>query len=187
MKPKTPNPWSANIKGYLHRNPWFNVVEQEITLPSGQRYTYYTISFPRPAVGVVVRHDDKFLLLYQYRFIVDEYVWAIPSGGVEEGETPEEAAARELAEEAGYRAKSLIRLFDCYASYGCSNQQFILFLAENLEPSPHPIDHNEVISTKWFTRGELVEMIQKNEVVDNLSLSPLLYVLLEDHPRASVK
>lgn len=187
MKPKTPNPWSVHIKNYLHRNPWFNVVEQDITLPSGQPYTYYTISFPRPAVGVVVRQDNNFLLLHQYRFIVDEYVWAIPSGGVEEGETPEDAAARELAEEAGYRAKSLMHLFNCYASYGCSNQQFILFLAEYLEPLQQPIDRNEVISTKWFTRGELLEMIRSNEIVDNLSLSPLLYVLLEDARRDSRK
>jgi ADP-ribose diphosphatase len=178
----TPNsqPWSSVIKRRLHHNPWFSILEQDVTLPNGNHHTFYTIDFERPAVGVVVRRDDEFLLLYQYRFIVGKYVWAIPSGGIEIGETPEDAAIRELAEEAGYRAKSIRHLVDCYASYGCSNQQFMIYQCDDVEPLMQPIDHNEVISIKWFKRSELLQMLFKNEIVDNLSLSPLLLVLLQE-------
>lgn len=177
-------PWTATVTGMLYENPYFKVLEQEVTITDGSRHTYYTISFPRPAVGVVVRRNDEFLLLRQYRFIVDEYVWAIPSGGVDEGETLEQAAARELEEETGYRANSLRRIVDCYASYGCSDQRFVIFLADDVQSSPRPFDNNEVISAKWFTRDEVVEMVRANRVVDNLSLSPLLLVLLEDAHRS---
>ena len=120
------------------------------------------------------------LLLRQYRFIVDEYVWAIPSGGVAEGETSEAAAIRELREETGYTARSMSPLMHCYASYGCSNQRYDIFFAENLEDSGSPIDANEVLDVRWFTREELVALIRTNGIVDSLSLSPLLLVLLED-------
>jgi ADP-ribose pyrophosphatase len=171
---------TALVTGILHENPYFKVLEQQVTVADGSLHTYFTIHFPRPAVGVVVRRNNEFLLLRQYRFIVDEFVWAIPSGGVEEGETLEQAAARELEEESGYRAKSLRRILDCFASYGCSNQRFVIFLAENVEPLSCPIDKNEVIAAQWFRRDEVVEMVRHSGVVDNLSLSPLLLVLLED-------
>jgi ADP-ribose pyrophosphatase len=175
--------WTAVVTGILHQNAYFKILEQQVTVTDGTQRIYYTINFPRPAVGVVVRRNDEFLLLRQYRFIVDEYVWAIPSGGVEEGETLEQAAARELEEEAGYRANSLRQIVDCYASYGCSNQRFVIFLADDVVLSSQPVDRNEVISAEWFHRDEVLAMIRKNGLVDNLSLSPLLLVLLEDAHR----
>src|SRR5690348_16221505 len=120
-------PWRATSAKTLHENPWYSVLQQKVRVPDGTERDYYTIHFPRPAVGVIARRKTDILLLRQYRFIVDEYVWAIPSGGVEPGESPEEAARRELEEEAGYQARSVRPLLNCYASYGCSNQQFQIF------------------------------------------------------------
>ena len=59
----------------------------------------------------------------------DEFVWAIPSGGVGEGETEAEAALRELEEETGYRAREAREILSYYPSYGCGNQRFVLFVA----------------------------------------------------------
>jgi ADP-ribose pyrophosphatase len=173
-------PWSATVVETLAANPYFSVLLQHVTVPDGTHRTYYTLDFPTPAVGVVARRGTDVLLLRQYRFIVDEYVWAIPSGGVAEGETPHAAAVRELQEETGYTARSVSPLMHCYASYGCSNQRYDIFIAENLEESGSPIDANEVLDIRWFSREELLALILANGIVDNLSLSPLLLVLLED-------
>src|SRR5207302_9996509 len=105
---------------------------------------------------------------------------AIPSGGVAEGEVVKAAAARELEEETGYRATRLEPLMFCYASYGCSNQRYEIFLADDLEQTGIAADCNEVLESRWFTREELVDLIFKNGVVDNLSLSPLLFLLLRE-------
>ncbi len=175
-------PWQAGAARTVAENPYFSVLNRDVIAPDGSARIYHTIQFPRPAIGVVVRRGTDFLLLHQYRFIVDEYVWAIPSGGVEPGESLEQAAIRELREETGLVARSLRLLMKCYASYGCSNQQFVIFLAEDLQPSPQGdnYDPNEVISWRWFTREEVLQMVLANGIVDNLSLSPILLELPKD-------
>ena len=174
------NGWKVELLDTLTRNPWFGVLLQQVTQPDGSTSRYYSIDFPHRAVGVVVRRGDEFLLIHQYRFIVDEYVWAIPSGGAEKGESPADAAAREMEEETGYRAsRPLEHLVGYYPSYGCGNQRFELFLADDpVRVREH--DSREVLSTRWFRKEELLAMIRRNEIVDGLSLTPLLLVLLRD-------
>ena len=175
------NGWKVELLDTLTRNPWFGVLLQKVTRPDGGTAPYYTIDFPHCAVGVVVRRGDEFLLIHQYRFIVDELVWAIPSGGAEKDESAADAAAREMEEETGYRpSRPLEHLVGYYPSYGCGNQRFELFLAEDPLRVREAADTDEVISTRWFKKEELLGMIQRNEIVDGLSLTPLLLVLLRD-------
>ena len=174
-------PWSASIRHTLLETPYFSVLLQDVNVTDGTRREYYTIDFPGPAVAVVPRRDDEILLVRQYRFIVDEYVWAIPSGGVAPQETPAEAALRELIEETGYTAERIEPLLWCYASYGCSNQRFETFVAEGLTAAGTQFDRNEVIETRWFSRGEIFDLVRRNGVVDSLSLSPLLFLLATEN------
>jgi ADP-ribose pyrophosphatase len=175
--------WKVEPLETLTRNPWFGVLKQKVTQPDGTTSPYYTIDFPNRAVGIVIRRGDEFLFIRQYRFIVDEHVWAIPSGGAENGESHAEAAAREMEEETGYKpSKPLKHILGYYPSYGCGNQRFELFLAEDPVPVREIADTREVISTRWFKKQEVLGMISRNEIVDGLSLTPLLLVLLQDHP-----
>jgi 8-oxo-dGTP pyrophosphatase MutT (NUDIX family) len=173
--------WKVELLETLTRNPWFGVLLQRVTQPDGSVARYYTIDFPNRAVGVVVRRGDEFLFIRQYRFIVDELVWAIPSGGAEEGESLVDAASREMEEETGYRpSRPLEHIQGYYPSYGCGNQRFELFLADDPVPVQRMHDPQEVISTRWFHKADVLAMIQRNEIVDGLSLTPLLLVLLRD-------
>src|SRR5581483_1702317 len=94
--------WQITHSRPAHQNPYFSVVESDVVIPGGEHREYYTISFPRPAVGIVARRGEEVLLIHQYRFIVDEFVWAIPSGGASDSEPLTVAARRELEEETGY-------------------------------------------------------------------------------------
>jgi len=163
----------------LTENPYFSVVKRELKSHDGASNAYYIVEFVRPAVGVLVTRSTDVLLIRQYRPIVNEYVWAIPSGGTSAEETPAQAAARELEEETGYRAGSLAPWMNCYASYGCSNQRFEIFWTSDVVETGRGFDPAEVIETRWFNLSELRELVLGNGVVDSLSLSPLLLFLLK--------
>jgi 8-oxo-dGTP pyrophosphatase MutT (NUDIX family) len=172
--------WSTEVEGVLHANPWFSILQQAVRRPDGSVGTHYTIHHARPAVGIVARRNDRYLLIRQHRFIIDQLVWAIPSGNIEAGETPAEAAARELREEAGLEAANLRSLIHYFPTYGCSDQRFELFLADGVVSNGAGVDQAEVIRARWFSRAEIETMIRENDIVDGLSLVPLLYVLLLD-------
>jgi ADP-ribose pyrophosphatase len=169
---------TARVEAVLHENPWFSILRQDVTRPDGSLGTHFTIHHPRPAVGIVVRRRGRYLLIRQHRFIIDQLVWAIPSGNIEPRETAIEAAERELREETGLGAAALRPLIHYFPSYGCSDQRFELFLADDPEPEGGAFDAREVIRTRWFSRAEILSLIQANGIVDGLSLVPLLYVLM---------
>ena len=83
----------------IAETPWFSMRKVGIDVAPGERRDFYSIHYPRPAVGIVAIQDEKVLLIRHYRYLIDKVVWAIPSGGVDEEEDPAVAALRELREE----------------------------------------------------------------------------------------
>lgn len=170
--------WRVANEDIIHENQWFRIINSKVIYPDGVTGDYYHISHSQPAVGIVAEQDGKFLLLRQYRFTIDQFVWAIPSGGVEPNESLENAAYRELLEETGFKTHSLKSLGKYYPSYGVSNQRFELFHACNLVATEQTPDLAEVIGYKWFSRDDILKMLRKNEIIDGLSLVPLYNILL---------
>ena len=172
--------WSVLDSEEIHRNPWFGLRRQRVRAPGDRLLTYFSVDFPRPAVGIVPVQGDQILLLRQYRLLIDAMVWAIPSGGVEPGESVTAAAARELEEETGWRAGRLRPLLRYHPSYGATNQVFETFVADDLHHRPdRALDPVEVLETRWFPRAEVSRMIRAGELCDGLSLVPLLLLLGE--------
>jgi ADP-ribose pyrophosphatase len=87
--------------------PWFQIVAKNVEGSSGPHYSLQTKDY----VSVVaVTEDGRFLLVRQFRPAVDRMTLELPSGHVEPGETPEQAARKELLEETGYRAETFTLL-----------------------------------------------------------------------------
>ena len=172
--------WKVHSSERLLENPWFSIVRRDVELPDGTHIDFQSVDFPRPAVGVVARRADEILLIRQYRVTIDREVWAIPSGGVDEGEAAVDAARRELVEETGFEAGSMRPLVAYHPSYGATNQLFELFLADDLVPADRDFDPNEVLDTRWFSRGEVLDLLFANEIVDGLSATPLAMLFLEE-------
>jgi len=81
--------------------PWFEVVAKTMR-PDEE--PYYSLRLPDYAAVVALTEDQRLLLVRQYRPALERYTLELPSGLVDEGETPAESAARELIEETGYAA-----------------------------------------------------------------------------------
>ena len=163
----------------LADTPWFSMRKVGIDMAPGDRRDFFSIHYPRPAVGIVAMQDDKVLLIRHYRYLIDRVVWAIPSGGVDEGEDPREAALRELREETGWQAQHADEIIRYNPSYGSSDQLFITWLAHDLTWVGMDEDQDEVMETDWFTLEEIGQLIARGEMPDGLSLVPLLHLMAQ--------
>lgn len=128
-----------------------------------------------PGSAVMMPVDgDRVLLVRQYRLPAGKMLWELPAGKLDEGETPLDAAKRELAEETGYTAADWKKLVSFYPSPGFVEEKMTIFLATGLTAgTASPMD-DERIETHWFEREQLREMIRSNEIEDGKTLIGLL-------------
>ena len=118
------------------------------------------------AVMMPVDERDRILLVRQYRLPARKFLWELPAGRLDPGEKPLAAAKRELKEETGYSAKKWKKLVSFYASPGYISEKMTVFLARDLVAGEaQPMD-DERIQCRWFTPGEVEEMILTGAIMD---------------------
>jgi ADP-ribose pyrophosphatase len=116
------------------------------------------------------------ILLRQYRYAAGGTLWETPAGKLDEGESPETCAARELEEEAGVKAARLVRLTTLLTTPGFSDERIHLFLATGLEEGEQALEEHEVIECFRMPLARAVEMVLSGEIVDGKTVSLLLMV-----------
>jgi 8-oxo-dGTP pyrophosphatase MutT (NUDIX family) len=133
---------------------------------------------PNKAAGAVV-HDPArgVLLLWRHRFITDTWGWEIPAGGMNPGETAEQAAARETLEETGWRPGPLRPLVNYHPTNGISDQTFHTFVADGATPVGAPTDIGASERIEWVPVHELRRIVVDNEMTDGMSLTAITYAL----------
>lgn len=160
---------------------WFAIRASDIELPDGSvGQGWHWIDFRTPAVGVIpVRSNGDILLVNHYRFTTQTRDWEIPAGGVEPDEPPERAAERELREETGHATARLERLGHYHPSNGASNQNFILFVAQDVTQNGVIEDTNEIEELRWFPPAAVQGMLARNEIFDGMSVTGLLWYFFQ--------
>ncbi len=186
MAPGSPGPtdpgpggrWVVHSERALYRSEWVGLGLADVELPSGRRIAHHVVRVPRPAVGVVV-HDPArgVLMLHRHRFIADRWVWEIPAGRVEEGESPAAAGAREVLEETGWRVGPLRSLFEFWPSIGLSDQRFHLLHAREASCAGPPSDLDESGAVAWVPLARVPELLRSGRVAGALGLTGLLWLL----------
>jgi ADP-ribose pyrophosphatase len=141
--------WRTLERNYLYRNPWCAFRVDEVLLPSGATIEYGVLEGRGFASVVPITEDGKVVLVRQWRQPLSSFTLELPSGAVDKGEEPREAAERELYEEAGFRAVGLEYLVSVHTSTGRSNEVCHLFRCRAVRdpggPRPEPTEFIQVV------------------------------------------
>jgi 8-oxo-dGTP pyrophosphatase MutT (NUDIX family) len=168
------SPWQTLGSRVVYENPWIRVREDDVVRPDGSRGVYGVV-VAHGAVGVVPLHaDGSVVLVRQWRYVAGRPMWEIPTGGVHGGEGLEEAVQRELAEEAGHRAGTLVPLGSILSSKSVMDETCHLFLGTDLAPAAGVPDPTEDIEVGRFPLAEAVRMVLDGEILDAMSVVALL-------------
>jgi 8-oxo-dGTP pyrophosphatase MutT (NUDIX family) len=177
-----PNPerWQVLSRRKIYASPWASLDLVHVVPPGSTPYEHHVVTVP-DAVGVVLGHPDKgVLLLHRHRFITDTIGFEIPAGGIGDGETIEQAGAREVLEETGWECSGITPMMSCNSSDGVSSQRFHFVLATATRYRGTPIDEYEASSRVWIQRDELAHLIRSGRVPGALSTVALLHALYFD-------
>lgn len=144
-----------------HKARKFSYSVEVLQLPNGAVGEYAYIQHPGAAIVVPVTAQGEFVLVKQYRFPVQDYVWEFPAGTLDENEHHSEAIRRELAEETGYEAQTWQYLGAFYICPGYSNEILHAYLATELVKLERPPaqDADEDIQVEVMSKAQLHEMI----------------------------
>ena len=175
----------------VYQGPLFCVRHDMIVEPSGQTNERDVIRHNGSVVilaldGSKSKRDPWVVMERQYRHAANQYLWELPAGKLDAGETPLAGAQRELAEETGYRAKKWRPLVEYYASPGFLGESMKVFLAAGLEPGETHLEEDEEIELRLVKMSELLKMIEKGAILDGKTMtSVLLYARLQNRRRTT--
>ena len=181
----TRNPWRTLDTRVVYANSWITVREDSVIRPDGQPGIYGVVEIP-PSVGIVALADgNEIALVSQWRYTLGKMSLEIPTGGSEAGETILEAAARELAEEAGLAAATWIPLGCIDNSNGITTDVAHIFLAHGLAPLPggQRRQGDEQIEVVWMPFGEAVEAALAGDITESVSVAGIRAALIPGGPR----
>ena len=159
----------------VYEGPVFGIRRDEVIEPSGVRAIREVITHPGSVVVLPVLPDGRILLIQQYRHATRQYLWELVAGRMDHGETPKVAAARELIEETGYRAKRLRVFLDVFPTPGFLEERMFLLLADGLTAGEAEPEEDEKIISRAYNRKELEEMIRGGKLRDAKSIAGVLF------------
>ncbi|MBZ5602748.1 MAG: NUDIX hydrolase [Acidobacteriia bacterium] len=150
----------------ISKTPIFRVTLDRAVDPDGFEIKRAIVQHGGSAVMMPVDERGRILLVRQFRLPARQYLWELPAGRVDEGESLLKAAKRELAEETGYRAKTWKKIAEFFPSPGFLAEKMTIFLATGLTAGESKPMEDERIEARWFSPREVSTMIKAGKVRD---------------------
>lgn len=162
-------------RNIVYRGKVFNIIVDELEyFESGNNTIREVVEHPGGAVVLGLLEDQKIILIKQYRYPINEFIYELPAGKLDPGEDPKECAIRELEEETGFKPEKIELLSYIYTTPGFCNEKLYIYLAEKLQKVRQNLEEGELISVEFRTIDEAVEMIIKGEIVDAKSIAGIM-------------
>ncbi len=160
----------------VYKGKVFNVRQDQVRMPAGKIVSLDIVDHNGAVAVVPVDELGQIWFIRQYRYAAGQELLELPAGVLEEGESPDEAAGREIREEIGMAAGELKRVGGYFLAPGYSTEYLHVFLARQLSPSPLPQDEDELIVVEKVPVEKAYKMAQSGQLSDSKSLAALLLV-----------
>jgi ADP-ribose pyrophosphatase len=155
-----------------------NLRIDEVEVSRNGRHTRREVVEHRSAAAILAKDEnEKFLLVRQFRYPLNEEIIEIPAGLIEDGETPFDAAQRELREETGYKAGKWTEMPVIWTSPGFSDEKLYTYFAEDLEYAPLKPDDDEDITLLRYSEQQIRSLLNSREPQDAKTLMALAWYL----------
>ncbi|HLW77822.1 MAG TPA: NUDIX hydrolase [Bryobacteraceae bacterium] len=148
------------------RTPIFWVTMDRALDPQGFHIQRAIVQHGGSAVMMPVDGRGRILLVKQYRLPARQFLWELPAGRLDPGESALQAARRELREETGYRARHWKKIATFFPSPGFLAEKMTIFLATGLTAGESQPMEDERIETRWFTPPEVKRAIESGRIID---------------------
>ena len=156
----------------------FDIDRDKVRMPNGRSVTVDVVRHPRSVVLIPVPEPGHVILIRQYRYAVNAFLWELPAGSVDEGETPEQAARRECHEEIGKVPVTIVRMAAMFPTPGYCDEEMVFFRVSSLEEPTEAaaLDEDEDIEARTFELREAREMIRRGEIIDMKTVAGLAMI-----------
>ncbi|MGI9628034.1 MAG: NUDIX hydrolase [Longimicrobiales bacterium] len=164
----------------IHHGRVVHLSIDQVRFPDGSEGELELIRHPGasavlPVVGELGDEDPEVLLLRQYRYAAGGYIYEVPAGLPDPGESWEDCARRELEEEAGVVAGRLVHLTDIHTTPGFTNEIIHLFAAFDLTQGTTHYDDDEFLGVEALPLSSVLELAKSGQMTDAKSLVTILY------------
>jgi len=164
----------------VHTGRIIQVEIDMVKLPTGHTVDMEIVRHPGSVVLIPIPQPGSIILIRQYRYTIDQWIWELPAGSLKRNEDPDRAAARECEEEIGLVPGKLTRLRGYYPTPGFCDEVMIYYRCEDLRP-PAPDstarkDDDEEIEPRTFTLSEARALVESGEIVDLKTLAGLTLI-----------
>jgi ADP-ribose pyrophosphatase len=158
----------------------FNLDLDQVRFPDGSVGEMEMIRHPGasavvPFLSDAEGDDPQILLIKQYRYAAESYIYEVPAGRLEPGEAPVDCARRELGEETGCTAERFTPLMTLYTTPGFTDERIHLFMATGITRGTARTEADEFLSVEPMALAHALELVQRGEIADAKTVVTLLY------------
>ena len=172
--------WKVISDRELYADQWLDLRTADVELPDGRHLDHRFIRMAPSAGAVLLDDQQRALLIWRHRFITGRWGWEIPMGMIDAGETPAEAAAREVEEETGWRPGQLQPLLIAQPTAGIMDSTHHIFIGTHAVEVSAPADRFESSAIQWVPLADVPGLIVKQDILSASTMAALLLLLTDE-------